>query len=214
MTDIELLKVSLKNSMEVYRTVMEKQAEGIVQIATKLGDILENGGTVYLCGNGGSAADAQHVAAEFVGRFLRERRALPAQALTVNTSIITAIGNDYDFSQVFSRQVKAMVTPKDALVGISTSGKSGNVIEAIKEAKSIGALTVAFTGFPGEPLAGMSDFSFRAPTHETPRIQEVHIAAWHGVCDIIERRVHEKETGNLSGQGRGHHRGSQLPLAS
>jgi len=101
MTDIELLKVSLKNSMEVYRTVMEKQADGLVQIATKLGDILENGGTIYLCGNGGSAADAQHVAAEFVGRFLRERRALPAQALTVNTSIITAIGNDYDFSQVF-----------------------------------------------------------------------------------------------------------------
>lgn len=214
MTDIELLKTSLKSAMAVYQNVLDYETDCITNIATKLGDILEAGGTIYLCGNGGSAADAQHIAAEFVGRFLRERKALPAQALTVNTSILTAIGNDYDFSQIFSRQVKAMVTAKDALVGISTSGKSVNVLEAIKEAKKIGALTVAFTGLPGEPLASACDLAFKAPTKETPRIQEVHIAAWHGICDIIERRVHEQETGNFSGQRRGDHRGSQLPLAS
>ena len=143
MTDIELLKNSLKSAMAVYQNVLDNETDCITNIATKLGDILEAGGTIYLCGNGGSAADAQHIAAEFVGRFLRERKALPAQALTVNTSIITAIGNDYDFSQIFSRQVKAMVTAKDALVGISTSGRSVNVLEAIKEAKNVGALTVA-----------------------------------------------------------------------
>ncbi len=214
MTDIELLKTSLLSAMDVYRKVLEHEVDCIINIATKLDDVIENGGTIYLCGNGGSAADAQHIAAEFVGRFLRERRALPAQALTVNTSIITAIGNDYDFSQIFSRQVKALVNSKDAVVGISTSGKSGNVLEAIKEAKIIGALTVAFTGLPGEPLASACDLAFKAPTKETPRIQEVHIAAWHGICDIIERRVYERETGNFSGQGRGHHRGDQLPLAS
>ncbi|MSR33165.1 MAG: SIS domain-containing protein [Gemmataceae bacterium] len=214
MTDIELLKSSLQGAIDVYQAVRDKQVELLVGIATKLGDLLEKGGTIYLCGNGGSAADAQHIAAEFVGRFLKERRALPAVALTTNTSILTAIGNDYDFSQIFSRQVKAMVNPKDALVGISTSGRSANVLEAIREAKKIGALTVAFTGFPGEPMDAEADLAFRAPSQETPRIQEVHIAAWHGICDLIERRVHERENSGLSGPGRGHHRGGQLPLAS
>lgn len=162
--------------------------DALVAIADRLAACLEAGGTIYLCGNGGSAADAQHVAAEFVGRFLRERRPLPAVALTCNTSILTAIGNDYDFSQVFARQVRAHVTPRDCVVGISTSGKSPNVLEALKAAREVRACTIGFTGATGNDLAALCDACLRAPATTTPRIQEAHLLAWHLVCDEVERR--------------------------
>src|ERR1700693_3943397 len=125
-----LVEKSLEESLRVKGRLAKEQLGNLLKIADLFKDVLCNHGTIYLCGNGGSAADAQHVAAEFVGRFLRERRPLPAIALTTNTSILTAIGNDYDFNQVFSRQVRAQVTERDAVVGISTSGKSGNVLQA------------------------------------------------------------------------------------
>jgi D-sedoheptulose 7-phosphate isomerase len=159
----------------------------LAQISERLTQVLETGGTIYLCGNGGSAADAQHIAAELVGRYLRERQPLPAVALTTNTSILTAIGNDYDFTQVFARQVRAMVTSRDAVVGISTSGKSPNVLEALRAAREIGALTVGFTGMSGQPMVSQSDLCLCVPSTETPRIQEAHILAWHIICDLIER---------------------------
>jgi D-sedoheptulose 7-phosphate isomerase len=161
--------------------------DDLVVIADRLAACLDAGGTIYLCGNGGSAADAQHVAAEFVGRFLRERRPLPAVALTCNTSILTAIGNDYDFSQVFARQVRAHVTPRDCVVGISTSGKSANVLEALRAARAAGACTIGFTGAGGDALAALCDACLRAPVTATPRIQEAHLVAWHLVCDAVER---------------------------
>ena len=161
----------------------------LAAIADRLFACLESGGTIYLCGNGGSAADAQHVAAEFVGRFLLERRPLPAIALTCNTSILTAIGNDYDFSQVFARQVRAHATPRDCVVGISTSGKSANVLEALRAAREAGACTIGFTGSDGHALAALCDACLLAPSASTPRIQEAHLAAWHLVCDAVERRV-------------------------
>ena len=145
--------------------------------------------SIYLCGNGGSAADAQHVAAEFVGRFLRERRPLPAVALTCNSSILTAIGNDYDFSQVFSRQVEACAGPRDCVVGISTSGRSPNVLEAMRAARRVGAATVGFTGAAGTVLAAACDECLMAPSTSTPRIQEAHLLAWHLICDLVERRI-------------------------
>ena len=158
-----------------------------MKIAEIFTDVLHQGGTIYLCGNGGSAADAQHVAAEFVGRFLRERRPLPAIALTTNTSILTAIGNDYDFSQVFARQVRAQVTMKDVVAGITTSGKSPNVLLAVKAAREAGAKAVGFTGEPGEPLGSLCDVCLKVPSSSTPRIQEAHILSWHVICDLVER---------------------------
>jgi D-sedoheptulose 7-phosphate isomerase len=161
----------------------------LAAIAVRLKACLDGGGTIYLCGNGGSAADAQHVAAEFVGRFLRERRPLPAVALTCNTSILTAIGNDYDFSQVFARQVRACVGPQDCVVGISTSGKSANVLEALRAARERGAVTIGFTGADGGLLAPLCDACLLAPSAQTPRIQEAHLVAWHLVCDLVERGI-------------------------
>ena len=161
----------------------------LAAIAARLKSCLDGGGTIYLCGNGGSAADAQHVAAEFVGRFLRERRPLPAVALTCNTSLLTAIGNDYDFSEIFARQVRAHVGPKDCVVGISTSGRSPNVLKALAAAREAGAATIGFTGAKGHELAALCDECLLAPSDHTPRIQEAHLVAWHLICDAVERGI-------------------------
>jgi len=161
----------------------------ITAIAARLAACLDHGGTIYLCGNGGSAADAQHVAAEFVGRFLRERRPLPAVALTCNTSLLTALANDYDVTHVFARQVRAHVGPRDCVVGISTSGRSANVLEAVRAARERGAVSIGFTGSRGHDFAALCDECLLAPSDQTPRIQEAHLVAWHLVCDIVERGV-------------------------
>jgi D-sedoheptulose 7-phosphate isomerase len=165
----------------------------LVAIAARLTACLDAGGTIYLCGNGGSAADAQHVAAEFVGRFLRERRPLPAVALTCNTSLLTAVANDYDFSEVFARQVRAHVGPADCVVGISTSGKSPNVLKALSAARDRGGCTIGFTGASGHLMAAVCDECLRAPSDQTPRIQEAHLVAWHLICDLVERGVVAEE---------------------
>ena len=191
MTPLELIRATVEESTAVVRRMLDTQADVIASAAERLGEVLKRGGTIYLCGNGGSAADAQHIAAEFVGRFLRERRPLPSVALSVNTSILTAIGNDYGFEQVFARQVRAFVTANDAVCGISTSGKSPNVLEALKAAKLVGATAIGWTGEPGEPLGGLCDVCLKVPTAATPRIQEAHIVAWHVVCDLIEREYAE-----------------------
>jgi D-sedoheptulose 7-phosphate isomerase len=161
----------------------------IAAIAARLSACLAAGGTIYLCGNGGSAADAQHVAAEFVGRFLRERQPLPAVALTCNTSVLTAIANDYDFTQVFARQVRAHAGPKDCVVGISTSGRSRNVLEALAAARAVGAATIGMTGADGQALAAACDDCLLVPSSSTPRIQEAHLVAWHLICDHVEQML-------------------------
>jgi D-sedoheptulose 7-phosphate isomerase len=153
-------------------------------------DALEDGGKIVFMGNGGSAADAQHLAAELVGRFKKNRKALPALALNVNTSILTAIGNDYGYDNVFSRQVEALVTSKDVVFGISTSGKSKNVINAINAAKTIGAKTVGFLGQDGGLLKSLVDINFTINSKDTPRIQEMHILAGHIICEIIETSLY------------------------
>ncbi|MEO9307233.1 MAG: D-sedoheptulose 7-phosphate isomerase [Nitrososphaera sp.] len=164
----------------------------ILKISGCIVESLENNGSVYLFGNGGSAADSQHIAAEFVGRFARERRPLPAEALTTNTSALTAIGNDYDFTEVFARQVKARVRPEDVVVGISTSGKSKNVLKGLKAAKEIGAKTIGFTGSEYALMKPLTDYCLCVPSKSTPRIQEAHILAWHIICDIAEREIIKK----------------------
>jgi D-sedoheptulose 7-phosphate isomerase len=151
---------------------------------------LRSGGRVFACGNGGSAADAQHFAAELVGRFERERAALGAIALTTDTSIVTAVANDYDFSRVFARQVEALGRPGDVLLGISTSGGSANVIAAFAAAKAAGMTTVALTGRDGGAVGAAADIHVNVPAASTARVQEVHRTLLHAVCALIERELY------------------------
>lgn len=158
----------------------------ISAVAQALRNCLERGGKILLMGNGGSAADCQHIAAEIVGRYKKERRGLPAIALTTDTSILTSIGNDYGFEFIFSRQVEALCNPQDIVIGFSTSGNSVNVIRGIEKAKEIGATTVLMSGGMGGKLAGLCDFSLIMPSNDTPRIQEAHIFIGHSLCDLLE----------------------------
>ncbi len=189
MDEATCIQAILQDSLAVKRRLVEAQLTTLVQISDRFTQALTSGKTIYFCGNGGSAADAQHVAGEFVGRFLRERRPLPAIALTTNTSILTAIGNDYDFRLIFARQIYAQVQGGDVVVGISTSGKSPNILAAMAAAREVGALAVGFTGEPGEPLGQACDLCLKVPSSATPRIQEAHILAWHMICEIVEKKV-------------------------
>lgn len=168
---------------------LEKQAATIDEIARRLIGVLQNGGKVMFCGNGGSAADSQHLAAELEGKFLIDRRPLAAVALTVNTSTLTAIGNDFGYDAVFERQVRGLATPKDALVGISTSGNSSNVVRALTAARGMGVLTIGLTGAAGGKMEPHCDRILKVPSTCTPRIQEMHILAGHVICDIVERAL-------------------------
>ncbi len=168
---------------------LEAQAPVIQEIGERLIDVLRNKGKVMFCGNGGSAADSQHLAAELEGRFLIDRRPLAAVALTTNASTLTAIGNDFGFDAVFERQVRAIGNAGDALVALSTSGNSPNVLRALQAAREMRLFTVGFTGQGGGQMTALCDVCLRVPSRSTPRIQEMHILAGHIVCDIIERAV-------------------------
>ena len=183
----QIIRETVNESICIKQKSIEELMNVIIEISNNISEILSANGTIYFFGNGGSAADAQHVAAEFVGRFTRDRRALPAEALTTNTSIITAIGNDYDFKDIFSRQVQAKVHSNDLVVGISTSGKSKNVINGLRAAKVIGAKTIGFTGLEPNLMKEHSDICLCVPSTSTPRIQESHILIWHIISDLVER---------------------------
>jgi len=172
---------------------LRQEGHAFERIATRMSEAILSGKKILWCGNGGSAADSQHLAAELVGRFNKERRALPSLALSTNTSILTAIGNDYSYDVVFRRQVEAMCQAGDVVVGISTSGNSRNVVMALEAARERGAFTVAFSGQSGGKIAEIADASLRIPSNETPRIQEGHILCGHMLCDCIERAVYEAE---------------------
>ena len=167
---------------------MVAKASGIVV------DALNQGNKVLLFGNGGSAADAQHIAAEFVGRFAFDRPALPALALSENSSSLTAIGNDYGFDVVFSRQIEALGRPGDVAIGISTSGNSRNVIKAMSAAKTIGLQTIGLTGCKGGELENAVDHCICVPSNETPRIQECHILIGHILSDLVERTIFDEQS--------------------
>lgn len=171
---------------------LESQVPAIEQAAQLAVDAVRAGGQVLFCGNGGSAADAQHLAAEFVGRYLRERKPWPAIALSTNTSALTAIGNDYGFDEVFARQVAAHGRAGDVLVGISTSGESDNVIRACEEARRLGLRVVTFTGGDGGELARLGDVHINVASPDTPRIQEGHILAGHLFCELVEDALCER----------------------
>ena len=163
------------------------QAAAVAEIIEKVAGSLRKGGSLFLCGNGGSAAQCQHVAAELTGRFKLERRGLRAVSLTTDTSALTAIGNDYGFDQVFARQLEALARPGDVLIGLSTSGSSTNVVRAFEKAREMSVTTIALVGPKGGELAGLADACLAAPGEAASVVQECHIAALHAMCEIAER---------------------------
>ncbi|MDP1853878.1 MAG: D-sedoheptulose 7-phosphate isomerase [Candidatus Omnitrophota bacterium] len=179
----------LRESINIKEEVIKNSLGVIADIAKSVCDSLKNGGKLIIFGNGGSAADAQHIAAELVGRFQKERKALPAIALTVNTSILTALSNDYGYDAVFKRQIEALADKKDIIIAISTSGKAKNVIEGVKMAKKLGIKTVCFSGGNGGELSRLTDVTFIAPSNITARIQEIHITIGHIICQLIEETL-------------------------
>ena len=188
--DIEqLIQNSAKN---IQKSV--NLSSNIKQAIESILDCIKNGNKIVLFGNGGSAADAQHMAAEFVGRYLIERKSLPAIALTTDTSALTGIGNDYGFEQIFARQCDALVDDGDLVIAISTSGKSPNIIEGIKTCKKKKAKIVVLTGKNGNKLKRFSDIILQVPSNETPRIQEAHRTIIHIICEFVEKHFLNKKT--------------------
>lgn len=182
-----IIKQRFLDHQEVLQAVMDSDLLGkLAIIAEEIKKALANGHKVLFCGNGGSAADSQHLAAEFVGRFQKERKGLPAIALTVDTSILTAVGNDYGYNKVFVRQVEALAQAGDVLVGISTSGNSGNVIEAIELAKEKGVYCVGMTAYGGGKMANLCDQCLAVPCKVTARAQEMHILMGHILCELVD----------------------------
>ena len=178
----------LKESIKAKENFVDRHLGLIIKGTEVLSECIASGHKILIFGNGGSAADSQHIAAEFVNRFMVERSPLPAIALTTDTSIITAIGNDYGFDQIFSKQVEALGKKGDVAIGISTSGNSKNVIKAVKEANKAGLITMALTGRGGE-LAECADIIYRVESDSTGRIQEVHITLGHILCELVERSL-------------------------
>ena len=190
----EFIKNQIKTSYEIKQKIYgdEELMDLIVEVGNKLIEIYKNGNKLLIAGNGGSAADAQHIAGELVSKFYFDRPALSAIALTTDTSIITAIGNDYGYEKLFSRQIEANGVKGDAFLGISTSGNSKNIIEGLKVAKEKGLLTIGLTGENGGKMKELCDYCICVPSNETPRIQEAHILVGHILCSIIEEATFGK----------------------
>jgi D-sedoheptulose 7-phosphate isomerase len=187
---MERIREFIRASIEVKKMVLEDDlllatVGNVVDVITAS---LKREGRIYFCGNGGSAADAQHLAAEFSGRFYKDRLALPAEALHCNTSYLTAVANDYSFDVVYSRLIDGIGRKGDVLVGLSTSGNSANIVRAFESAKTIGMTTVGFTGITGGALKAVSDYLLNIPSADTPRIQESHILVGHIICQLVEEK--------------------------
>jgi D-sedoheptulose 7-phosphate isomerase len=183
----DTIRAAIRESIEVKTQLLAESDPTLAHIAVAMVEAFLNRGKVVLFGNGGSAADAQHVAAELVNRFLLERKPLPALALTNDTSVLTSTANDLGFECVFARQVEALVYPGDIVVGLSTSGNSKNVIQGLLAARECGATTVGLTGRQGGGVKDVADICFCAPSDHTPRIQEAHMTVLHAICDAVER---------------------------
>lgn len=185
------LKANLLNSVELKKQCADDSGflADFEHLCSVVAEAYLTGGRLYVCGNGGSAADAQHIVAEFVSKLCKDRKPLPAEALTVDTSILTAIGNDYGFDKVFERQVFGKMTSKDVLLGITTSGNSKNVCLAIEAAKSIGAAAVAFSGRDGGDISKICANTVTVPSNNTAGIQEVHIVLGHSLCEYVEQKI-------------------------
>jgi len=180
-----------KESAAVKQKFVNENIETIIEVAKVLAETFSNGGKLLLFGNGGSACDASHIAAEFVNRFKKERPAFPALALNTDTAILTSIANDYDYVNVFERQLKAFAQEGDIVIALSTSGSSPNVVKAVEAANRKKIKTIAFTGEKGDKLAAISDYIFAVPSNNTPRVQETHITLGHVLCQMVEEILFE-----------------------
>ena len=180
---------SLQEHLETLQSLLATTLVDIERSGQLVCDALANGKKVLICGNGGSAADAQHIAAELVGRYEKDRQSFPAIALTTDTSALTAVSNDYGFDEVFARQVAGLAQSGDVLVAISTSGRSQNVLNAVQKARETGCLTIALTGEGGEPLASACDVAVVVPAQRTSRIQEAHITIGHLWCEMVDEMI-------------------------
>jgi D-sedoheptulose 7-phosphate isomerase len=196
MTNV-ILRANIESSIQVHSRLVAECLPSLTAAAAALISAYRGGHKALFFGNGGSAADAQHLAAEFVGRYLRQRDPLPALALNANSSAVTAIANDYGYEQVFVRQLRALANPGDVAVAISTSGNSPNVIEAVVCARQLGLFTIALTGAEGGRLGNLVDAVIAVPSKETPRIQECHILIGHALCDAVDRAVATDDSGDL-----------------
>jgi D-sedoheptulose 7-phosphate isomerase len=181
-----LLALSLKEHLASLQALADSKLSEIEEAGELICQSLNGGHKILVCGNGGSAADAQHIAAELVGRYEQQRRAWPAIALTTDTSALTAVSNDFGYQEVFARQVEAHAQPGDVLIAISTSGKSPNVIRAAEKATELGCHTIALTGADGEPLISICDLAVSVPSHRTARVQEAHITIGHLWCEMVD----------------------------
>ncbi len=189
MSPLARLARMVKESISLKERFFALHGEQVAAAAELLAQVFEAGGRVLIFGNGGSAADAQHLAAEFVNRFQVERPPLAALALTTDTSILTAVANDYDFREVFAKQVRALGRPGDLAWGISTSGNSPNVVAGLDAARELGLKTLALSGGDGGPVAAASEMALTVPSQNTPRVQEVHITIGHVLCDLVDYRL-------------------------
>lgn len=185
---MEKIKQLIQASIQTKQQILQNETllNHIQQCADVITNAFRNGNRVYLCGNGGSASDAQHIAAEFTGRFYKDRIALPAEALHCNTSYMTAVANDYSYSVVYSRLVEGITNSGDVLIGLSTSGNSDNIVKAIEMAKTKNVITIGFTGEKGGKMKELCDYLINVPSNDTPRIQESHILVGHIICQLVE----------------------------
>jgi D-sedoheptulose 7-phosphate isomerase len=185
---MDTIKQIIKASIEVKEAILKDDTivNNLQLCVTEITTSLQNGNRIYFCGNGGSAADAQHLAAEFSGRFYTDRKALPAEALHCNTSYITAVANDYSYDVVYSRLISGIGNKGDVLVGLSTSGNSKNIIKAFEVAQEMGITTIGFTGSHGGAMKAISNYLLNVPSNDTPRIQESHILLGHIICQLVE----------------------------
>ncbi|MBW2116719.1 MAG: D-sedoheptulose 7-phosphate isomerase [Deltaproteobacteria bacterium] len=196
----EIIKKELADSLKVKETFIRENVEDLILLAERIALAFTGDCKLLICGNGGSAADAQHIAAEFVNRYTFERPPLPAMALTTDTSVITSIGNDYSFDDIFSKQVKALGMEGDILLSISTSGNSKNVLSAARDARSQGMYTAGFIGYDGGKLAKMVDMALVVESNATPRIQEAHILAGHIICRLVDYIIFQRHLSEEQGK--------------
>ncbi|MDW8133836.1 MAG: D-sedoheptulose 7-phosphate isomerase [Bacteroidia bacterium] len=187
----ERIRTSLESALQVKQKLLESNeiVSLIMKVAEEIVKVFRQGGRVYFCGNGGSAADAQHLAAELTGRYYKDRPPLPAEALHVNTSFLTAVANDYSYEETFARLLRGWGKPGDLLWAMSTSGNSPNILRAIEVAKEMGIITVGLTGESGGKMVGKCDYIIRVPSSDTPRIQEAHMVIGHTVCQLVEEAL-------------------------
>jgi D-sedoheptulose 7-phosphate isomerase len=184
-SDIIKASVVVKEELLADEVLLNK----ILTVTEVITKAFQSGNAVYFAGNGGSAADAQHLAAEFSGRFYKDRKALPSDALHCNTSYLTAVANDYSYDVIYARLLEGLAKPGDVLVGISTSGNSGNIVKAFEMAKTIGVTTIGFTGQKGGLIKDLGDYLINVPSNTTPRIQESHILVGHIICELVEKNI-------------------------